>query len=380
MAYVSRSSEQASIFPPNNLPSDSQVWGQNIEKRLFNIENNFKAAEINNVTRDSQLISSYTRLDIAVTKINQILTDLGVLNDSVFGAGGLDEAIANVTDVVLDPIDNTKINGLNLKAGTVLADNVVSSYVYAGAIGANQITAGYIQGLTFATAFSGTRVVTTGSELQFYGPSGLGGGIIGNYGGQNAIYAYSNGYFVLTGPYGIYLNGGAGVYGGSLFCNDGNITTINTVSGGSGDFGSLTTVVTGGAVQRTALSGGGTTGASVTDSGSFVRTSSSERYKQDIQDLALAYESILSLQPKKFRRKDEVESHGDDARFYPGFIAEEIAGTDLDIFAFYEKLEDGTSRPDGVHYPEITAALVLALKHQDQLIKSLTARIEALEA
>ncbi len=383
MAYVTNVTTSTTglnkTFPANSLSSDTKLWGLDVEKRILNLEADFQSAEINNVSRDTQLMSSYTRLDAAVTQIkgmvddiNDILDQLGVLNDDVFGEGGIEEAIANVTDVVIDPIDSTKINGLNLKAGTVLADNVVSSYVYAGSIAASQITGGYIQGLTFSTASSGTRVVTTGSEIQFYGPNGQGGGINGNYNGNNAVYIYSNGYLVLQGNN--IANGGLAVTGGSLTANDGNISSSNTITGGS--------LVSNGSLIRSQLGsdGLGLTGASVTSTGAFVRTSSSERYKQDIEDLALSYESIIALQPKTFRRKEEVEEYGDAAKVYPGFIAEDIADSDLDIFAFYKTNPDGSKVPEGVHYPELTAALVLALKHQDQLIKDLTARIEALEA
>ena len=149
-----------------------------------------------------------------------------------------------------------------------------------------------------------------------------------------------------------------------------------------GDSANLTvqgTALINGSLTRTILAGGGTTTASINNTGNFIRTSSSERYKTDISDLELPYESILQLQPKKFRRKDEVEE-SPDAKFYPGFIAEDLAGTDLDIFTFYSQDEEGNARPEGIHYAELTAALVSALKTQDQMIKSLEARIEALES
>jgi hypothetical protein len=443
MAYVSRVAQSGVLFPANNLPSDSKLWGLEVEKRIANLQADFQSAEVNNITRDTQLTTSYTRLDAAVTKINSILEDLGVLNDNVFGPGGLEESIANVTDVVIDPIDNTKINGLNLKAGTVLADNVVSSYVYAGSIAASQITAGTLTGFTIQTAAGGTRAKLSGSNIEFF--SGLYGGggsrvgyIQGDDGGDAGLYIISDqGEIALdsvsitlagdtTVSNSLYVNGDFGI-GGSF--NPGSISSSGSVSAASGfstssssylgyiscssvDANSLSATgnisssagtvsagfnvtagnniyasgsngcagnLYGGTIQRPGLSGGGTTGASITDGGFLVRTSSSQRYKEQIEDLNIAYESILGLKPKKFKRKDEVESRGDDARYYPGFIAEDLAGTDLDIFAFYETLEDGTKRPDGIHYPELTAALVLALKHQDQLIKDLTARVEALE-
>jgi hypothetical protein len=176
------------------------------------------------------------------------------------------------------------------------------------------------------------------------------------------------------------------VTGGGLTVNDGNISSANTVSGGTvtgttGTFTTISNVSTPGSVIRTALStdGLGLTGASLTSSGALVRTSSSARYKQDIENLDISYEAILELQPKTFRRIDEVEEQGDSAKVYAGFIAEDLADSELDIFAFYKVEEDGSKTPEGVHYPELTAALVLALKHQDSVIKDLEARLTALE-
>ena len=474
MAYVSRSSEQASIFPANNLPSDSKLWGQNIEKRLFNIENNFNAAEVNNLTRDSQLISNYNRLDVAVTKINGILDDLGLLNDNVFGPGGLEEAIANVTDVVIDSADPTKINGLNLKAGTVLADNVVSTYVYAGEISADKITAGTIDAteititninadnITTGTIDAETVTINnlnadnitsgsinandititnidadnisggtiTGTTIQTAGPSKIimdnasnslkftnsGGSTVANVfpgtsaGGESGVYiSYSSipdvnaQNFLKLSDQGFALRAGAGGvvsgYGSSLnFTGSSGITFNSPTQFSSGITGGLnlsgglqvgtinstgavslsSTFETGSTIRRTQLDGGGTTTASFNDAGYLQRTSSSARYKQDIQDAEFDYDSIINLKPKTFRLKEEAESNP-NAITYPGFIAEEIAGTPLDIFVNYEKLEDGTYRPDGVRYQELTAALVSAVKHQDSLIKDLTARLEALE-
>lgn len=126
------------------------------------------------------------------------------------------------------------------------------------------------------------------------------------------------------------------------------------------------------------LSGGGTTGASIDNSGTVIRTTSSERYKQDIEPLEVSYEDLLSLEPKRFKFKKEA-SENENARYYAGFIAEEVAQTSLTDFVAYTTDEDGNKIPDGVYYAELSAALLTAIKHQDELINSLTNRIKALE-
>ncbi len=370
-------------FPTNNLPTQSKYWGREVEKKITNLESSLRSSEINNTTRDSQL---------SVTA-GQALT---AANNALIAA----EQAGLAIDSILD---------LGSPGGPT--------------INASNITAGTLTGITVQTGSSGTRSKLSGSNIEFFsslynsGASRV-GYIQGDDGGSAGVYIISDQGAIALDAVDITLSGDTTVTGelsvGGSF-NPGSISTgaitstslgtggitassvtVGTSSIGSnyinaesvgGGFANFTGSVTGqsgvisnGALTRTQLAGGGTTGASVTDGGNFVRTSSSARYKDDIQDLDLPYESIIGLQPKKFRRKDEVESRGDEARFYPGFIAEDLAGTAMDLFAFYEKLEDGTVRPDGIHYPELTAALVLALKHQDQLIQNLTARIEALES
>ena len=152
---------------------------------------------------------------------------------------------------------------------------------------------------------------------------------------------------------------------------DGAITGDGTVTGGN--------LTTGGSITRTALNGGGTTGASINNTGAIIRTTSSERYKQDIQSANFIYEDILLLSPKTFRVKEEVQSDP-QARIYAGLIAEEVDQIEsLKVFVNYLNKENNTKIPDGIAYGEMVSALVSAIKHQDTLIKNLSARLSALE-
>jgi hypothetical protein len=127
------------------------------------------------------------------------------------------------------------------------------------------------------------------------------------------------------------------------------------------------------------LANGGTTGASINNTGAIIRTSSSERYKQDIKDANFIYEDIISLSPKTFRLKDEAEVDS-NSRIYGGLIAEEVDQIEsLKVFVNYLTKEDGSVVPDGIAYGEMVSALVSALKHQDQIIKLLEARVKNLE-
>ena len=139
------------------------------------------------------------------------------------------------------------------------------------------------------------------------------------------------------------------------------------------------TFATDGSLTRLALAGGGSTTATFDNSGNLVRTTSSERYKQDIEDAQYPYNDILSLVPKTFRLNSEVAEDA-QARTYGGFIAEEVDQVEsLRVFVNYVTSADNTKIPDGINYGEMVSALVSAIKHQDSLISALTTRITALE-
>lgn len=117
----------------------------------------------------------------------------------------------------------------------------------------------------------------------------------------------------------------------------------------------------------------------ITTSGAFVRTGSSRRYKSFIEDLHVDYSDILKMRPRKFKLNSDIDDLGENASFYPGFIAEELDELGLNIFVNYDYDENSEPIPDGVKYAEMSSAMVIALKHQDALIKDLTDRLAILE-
>jgi hypothetical protein len=179
---------------------------------------------------------------------------------------------------------------------------------------------------------------------------------------------------------------------GPLFV-DGSLSSNSSISGSSlstssvdGGVISGTSIRSTGVLGRTELATGDITGASFNTNGNLFRTGSSIRFKTDVSDLNMPYESIINApNPKIFRLKDEVfgsEEEGisanENARYYAGFIAEDFVNTDLSIFVSNDR-KNGEVIPSGFYYPEFTSVLLLAIKHQDTLIKSLNDRITTLE-
>ena len=340
------------VFPKNNLPEPAQPWAREVQKQLANVIASNRANEINNATRDNQLNSSLISLSKVVSDVK---TASDEATEALNGLLGLGSSGSEYT-----------INASNINAGT---------------ISGNFISGGTITGVVFQTRSSGARISLTATRQSFFDDFGSEAGFIEVDGAQ-----YRNGLTLSSSGSTLILSSGqAEIAGGgnSIRANNAGVQAFGTFNG-SGRVESGGNMRSGGTLGRVELDGGGTTGASINNAGNVIRTASSERYKQDIGELVINYEDLLLLSPKKFRLKEEVIGSEEieankNARYYAGFIAEEIAETPLDIFVSYEKLEDGTSRPDGVYYAELSAALLAGIKHQDILIKSLTERITTLE-
>jgi hypothetical protein len=309
------------VIPNSNLPASSQPWGREIQKRIQSLESEILKQKTNSASADSQIESSYKRLDETVTEISK-LSEVG------------SDYKVNVDNLVGERFTS---NGITFKISN---PNVRREYQdrIVGQIYSEP------NGIVFGTGFVN---------------------IDGDFVGVSLTQEYFS--LVIDGRAGLGGNSDRDVVIKPSLRVDGYITA----SGGVAASGSSN-------LSINKFFGGGTTGASIDNLGSVIRTTSSERYKQDIEPLQVNYEELLSLEPKRFKFKSEA-SEDENARYYAGFIAEEVAETSLTDFVAYTTDEDGNKIPDGVYYAELSAALLTAIKHQDELIKSLSARVDTLE-
>jgi hypothetical protein len=328
------------VFPNNNLPSDAKYWVREVEKKIVNLESSLSSSDINNTTRDSQLQVTASQALIAAQAADAAATEAGLAAD----------AAADAAQDALDAIDaanaaSSLANDAQDDALAALQDIIDLGNPGGPSIYANNISGGTISGVTLVSS-SGSNTVTINNGAISFNSSGNTGAINPN------------------SSWGLGLVSSNVVY----------VSAPNGIEGAAASFGEIDglNIDAQGTLRRSALSGGGTTGASITDGGYIVRTSSSKRYKTDIEPLKINLNDLYQVEPKTFKRIEEVEQSPETARTYPGFIAEELAGTSLDKFVFYSKDEEGNPRPEGIHYPELTAALLIA-------VKDLNARIEALE-
>jgi len=111
--------------------------------------------------------------------------------------------------------------------------------------------------------------------------------------------------------------------------------------------------------------------------GLFRRSTSSSKYKTDIEALDDNYaDAILQCRPVWYRSTCDADK---PEWAYWGFIAEEVAAIDPRL-CFFEEKEDGSLEPEGVQYDRFVPHLLNLIKRQKEQIEAMEARLSALEA
>lgn len=106
------------------------------------------------------------------------------------------------------------------------------------------------------------------------------------------------------------------------------------------------------------------------------RSTSSRRYKQDIEDAEVDPADVLALRSRTWRDRREVERDADTDHRIVGFVAEELdEHPTLKQFVEY----DAEGRPDAIQYDRLSVALVELAKDQEQRLADLEQRVAALE-
>lgn len=106
----------------------------------------------------------------------------------------------------------------------------------------------------------------------------------------------------------------------------------------------------------------------VLDGDILKKSTSSLRYKVNVEDADFNLDQLAGLRPVRFQDRAEHAEQGDGSRQYVGLIAEEVDALGFQEFVFY----DAEGRPDGVQYDRLTVALL-------DIVKDLAARVAALE-
>lgn len=127
----------ANIIPTSYLPVASQPWGREIQKRLESLESNFSLQKTNTNTVDSQLQSSYKRLDETVRALGTINVDVAqitaISNQAVQAANQAIIETQSKADIASPVFTGTV-------SGTPTSGSTASSASTMGFIGMPQIT------------------------------------------------------------------------------------------------------------------------------------------------------------------------------------------------------------------------------------------------
>jgi hypothetical protein len=111
--------------------------------------------------------------------------------------------------------------------------------------------------------------------------------------------------------------------------------------------------------------------------GNLARSTSSRRYKTDIEPLADEYaDKALDLEPVWFRSTADIDVTAHPDWSYYGFIAEQVAQIDPRL-VHWGIDEEGNPQAEGVQYDRLVAHLVSIVKRQQLQIDALTARLDA---
>ena len=218
--------------------------------------------------------------------------------------------------------------------------------------------------LGIGTSSPDQKLVVQGSNVSLKIADGTYSSFVATISSANA---YGNGSTVGQ----LYLRGQSGI---GFTGNNGGATQMVLDSSGNLLVG---TTSTGGVVGTFICPGtfGYTTGSGanvfVDSSGRIMRSTSSLKYKTDVQDSAHGLSDVMKLRSVTYRTNGE--SDGD--LIFGGLIAEEVHAAGLTEFVQYA--DDGT--PDAISYGSMVSLAFKAIQEQQAIITALTARVAALE-
>jgi hypothetical protein len=308
--------------------------------------------------------------------------DSTTLSDSVIAsitAGKITAGTITVALGITNPSGNFTVNATTGKltaSGVDISGTLTST---SGTIGGFTINNGYLSyGSTYLNASSGTG---SGSYALYDSSRGVYANTLFSYSG--AYFANATSSFDASGNLQIngntFLNAsGSATIGGTLGVGTVNSSGSITVNGGSNYFNSSGNLnaVQGNFSGYIYNSGYATTTSAAnayinSSTGLLARSSSSLRYKVDVEAQTIPIESILALEPKSFFDKGQVEEKGstDGLPRILGLIAEEVGQIPVLADLLMNKNKEG--QPDSVNYDRIAVALIPLLKDLNNRLSKL---------
>ena len=245
---------------------------------------------------------------------------------------------------------------------TILGSNAFGG---AGGAGTDNTIIGYSAGANLTSGNGNTLLgdnagafLTTGTANTF-----IGGGIVGSTGGS--------GFYVTTGSKNVVLGGYNGNQGGldirtasnNIVLSDGDGTPQMSWTNADLSWRAI------GMYNNTSGSGANMV---VLSSGTIARSTSSLKYKRDVQNATHGLTELLQLRPVTYKGKSEK----DGETVFGGLIAEEVHAAGLTEFVQYA--DDGT--PDALAYGNMVSLLVKSIQELKTIVDAQAAEIAELKA
>ena len=349
------------------------------------------AAKINAIDTSVVTISGGK---ITAGSVNAVQIATGAITAVKIAAGTITADKIQVGTITADQIAAETITAFEIASGSITADKIVAGTITAAKIAATQTFTGHtIVGSRISSSSSSTRVElidntldslralisgTTVGHVFGYGTSATGGMVM--MAGSTANADTTSGHVRVLPNYAT-LAGDSTTYveanGNSNIVNVmGTSIQINAGASGVSFSSSLTSDRGDVYFPRTSTSVGSratTTGANAnaylnTSTGLIARSTSSRRYKTNIEPISFSDNTIKSLVPVKFQGIGDL-LRGDET-FFTGLIAEEVAVIPgLELLVNYN--DDG--QPEAVNYAALTVVLA-------SVVSRILDRLDALEA
>jgi trimeric autotransporter adhesin len=169
-------------------------------------------------------------------------------------------------------------------------------------------------------------------------------------GDANTFVGYSAGDGLTSGSFNVFI----GFFEGPASATESNHTYIRNIN-------------------NTSVSGGGTDTVTIDlTTGLLGHLSSSRRYKENINPMDQASETLYRLKPATYRYKKEIDK---TQRLAFGLIAEEVAEVNPDLVA-----HNAQGQPESVHYEMVNAMLLNEFLKEHATVQELKKEIAALTA
>ncbi len=298
----------------------------------FNTSNDNSISRWDGSTWVANTLGNNALASISANKITAGTIDASVITVSNINAGNISTGTLAAARIAANSLDASKI-----VAGSITATQISSSYVYAGTIAAGNITAGTLSATVALNAVSGTiagftltaSTITNGSTMTLY---------------NNGDF-YTGG--VVSAGNGLYAQ--AGCFLGSTLNVTGTTSMGATTHSGQMTYAGIAT-------------GSGSTMVVVTTGSRVAYTTSSERFKQEIEYISTTgwLDKVLSMKPITYKTSEDFTTEGEPNETQIGFLAEDIA----DIGGGLEKavVLDPLGDPFSLSYDRLTVYLMLAIK------------------